>query len=365
MLRVDPDTGDPLPDNPGTGDKNARRIIAYGFRNPFRFAFRPGTTDAYVGDVGWLQWEEIDRVPDTTSQVRNYGWPCYEGTGRQSGYEAIGLNICRDLYASGSALPPLYTYSHAGPVASDGCPVGTSSISGVTFYEGTTFPPAYRGALFFADYARNCIWVMFPNAERHPNPATRQVFVEDARTPVDLEIGPGGDLYYADVGCGTIHRIRAINPNQEPSAQLPPPGRKAPRRCTSSSTPPGPPTRTAMRCNTPGTSTATVPTTTRRRPTPTRTYATEGMVTVRLRVTDPAGSPTPRPLELTVGIPPSVTIIAVRPTTDGTPSVTASTSAGSATAARTARPSLISSCCGRSISTTARRSSPTIATCTA
>ena len=102
-----PTPATPLPDNPGTGDDNARRIVAYGFRNPFRFAFRPGTTDAYVGDVGWLAWEELDRVPDTTSQVRNYGWPCYEGIGRQGGYEAIGLNLCKQ---------PLHG-RHAGPAA--------------------------------------------------------------------------------------------------------------------------------------------------------------------------------------------------------------------------------------------------------
>ena len=45
----------------------------------------PARPIVYVGDVGWLAWEEIDRDPDTTSQVRNYGWPCYEGAGRQGG----------------------------------------------------------------------------------------------------------------------------------------------------------------------------------------------------------------------------------------------------------------------------------------
>ena len=69
IIRVDPDTGDPLPTNPGTGDLNARRIVAYGLRNPFRFAFRPGTGDIYAGDVGWLAWEEINEVPNVATQV--------------------------------------------------------------------------------------------------------------------------------------------------------------------------------------------------------------------------------------------------------------------------------------------------------
>ena len=32
---------------------NARRIVAYGLRNPFRFTIRPGTNEVWVGDVGW------------------------------------------------------------------------------------------------------------------------------------------------------------------------------------------------------------------------------------------------------------------------------------------------------------------------
>ena len=57
VIRVDPATGAGLPDNPfaarGSTDPNARRIIAYGMRNPFRMALRPGTSQIWVGDVGW------------------------------------------------------------------------------------------------------------------------------------------------------------------------------------------------------------------------------------------------------------------------------------------------------------------------
>ncbi len=85
IIRVNPDTGDAMPDNPAAGDANAnrRRIVAYGFRNPFRFTFRPGTSELWIGDVGWNTWEEVNRDPDTTT-VRNFGWPCYEGQGRHA-----------------------------------------------------------------------------------------------------------------------------------------------------------------------------------------------------------------------------------------------------------------------------------------
>ena len=63
---------------------NARRIIAHGFRNPFRFTFRPTTNEIWVGDVGWDTWEEINLIANPTGGVANDGWPCYEGAGRQS-----------------------------------------------------------------------------------------------------------------------------------------------------------------------------------------------------------------------------------------------------------------------------------------
>ena len=293
IIRIDPDTGDPLPTNPGTGDLNRRRIVAYGLRNPFRFAFRPGTGDIYAGDVGWLAWEEINEIPNVATQVTNYGWPCYEGNGRQSGYEALGLNLCNNLYASGTARPPLYTYNHNAKVASESCPIGSSSVSGVEFNDGGTFPPAYDGAMFFADYSRNCIWVMFRGPDGKPNPATRQVFVDGASTPVDLEMGPAGDLYYADVGGGTIKRIRAIDPNRAPTAAFTatPTTGAAPLAVSFNATGSSDPNGDTL--PTPGTSTATARSTTRRPPrraAPTPRRATSPSACA---CRTPAASPTP------------------------------------------------------------------------
>ena len=69
LLRVDPATGAALPDNPAptSADPNARRIVAYGMRNPFRFAVRPGTGEVWIGDVGWNTWEEINRIQSPTA----------------------------------------------------------------------------------------------------------------------------------------------------------------------------------------------------------------------------------------------------------------------------------------------------------
>ena len=73
--------------NIGSADPNARRIVAHGFRNPFRITVRPGTNEVWAGDVGWNTWEEIDRIPNPTASTTNFGWPCYEGNGRQGDYD--------------------------------------------------------------------------------------------------------------------------------------------------------------------------------------------------------------------------------------------------------------------------------------
>jgi len=212
ILRVDPATGAALPSNPNatSPDANARRIVAYGLRNPFRFTVRPGTNDIWLGDVGWSDWEEIDRVANPTTGIANFGWPCYEGNGIQPSYQAANLPICNGLYAQPSAVTaPVLTYAHSAPVVTgESCPVGSSSISGMAFdVPGGAYPPGYDGALFFADYSRNCIWVMLAGATGLPDPTKIKTFIASAASPVDLELGPGNDLFYVDFTGGTVHRV--------------------------------------------------------------------------------------------------------------------------------------------------------------
>jgi len=225
IIRVDPFTGAGLSDNPlfSSPDPNARRIVAYGLRNPFRFTFRPGTTnEVWVGDVGDNTWEEIDRISNPLSPtVRNFGWPCYEGAAPHAGYQALGLNICETLYTSGSAVPPYFSYNHTLPVvAGETCPTGSSSISGLAFNQGGTYPASYQGALFFTDHSRKCIWSMFAGTNGLPDPATRATFVAGAANPVDLQIGPGGDVFYVDFDGGSIRRIQYTSGNQAPTAVI-------------------------------------------------------------------------------------------------------------------------------------------------
>jgi uncharacterized repeat protein (TIGR01451 family) len=216
LLRVDPATGAGVSGNPffSSTDANARRIIGYGFRNPFRFTIKPGTNDVWIADVGWNTWEEIDRVPDLTS-ARDFGWPCYEGAGHQSAYDSAHLNICENLYAAGTATAPFFAYNHGDHVvANDGCPTGGSAVAGLAFYTGTgNYPPGYAGALFFSDYTRQCVWVMLPGVGGDPDPTNIIPFASsvgsgaDGAGAVDVQLGPDGNVYYVDYANGKITRF--------------------------------------------------------------------------------------------------------------------------------------------------------------
>ena len=105
-------------------------------RNPFRFGVRPGTGEVWIGDVGWNTWEEIERLQNPTAAVVNFGWPCYEGAGRQSGYDSANLSICENLYAAGPSAvqAPLYAWNHGAQVVpGETCPTGSSSAAGIAF----------------------------------------------------------------------------------------------------------------------------------------------------------------------------------------------------------------------------------------
>ena len=224
IIRVDPDTGAGLPDNPLAGtssDPNASRVIAHGLRNPFRFDFRPGTDELWTGDVGWNTYEEINRIPDVNDTVmENFGWPCYEGQNRQSGYDGANLTLCENLYAGAGQDAPLYAYNHNSQIVSENpCPTGGSSVAGMAFYEGGSYPSEYDGAAFAADYSRDCIWAMMPGTDGVPSANQRQRFVTGALNPVHLEIGPGGDLFYVNFN-GTIQRVVYTAGNQPPTAAI-------------------------------------------------------------------------------------------------------------------------------------------------
>jgi glucose/arabinose dehydrogenase len=316
VIRVDPATGAGAAGNPmaASADANARRIIAHGLRNPFRFTFRPGTSELWVGDVGWNDWEEINRIPNATdAAMENFGWPCYEGVGRQGGYDGADLSICENLYGqAGAVTAPYFAYHHNNQVVpNESCPTGSSATAGLEFQfnNGNSYPAEYQDALFFADYTRDCIWVMPKGTNGLPAPGQIKSFVAGAANPVNLETGPGGDLFYVDFDGGTIRRVRYFSANRPPVAvaTASPTTGAAPLTVnfdgSGSSDPDGDILSYAWDLDGDGAyddSTAIRPT---------WTYTAAGSYAAKLRVNDPAGLSGTATVTVTVGnTPPTATI---------------------------------------------------------
>jgi glucose/arabinose dehydrogenase len=181
VLRINTDGTIPT-DNPfyNTASGNNRAIWALGLRNPFTFAFQPGTTRLFINDVGQSTWEEInDGIAGS-----NYGWPTTEGPTSNPAFRS-----------------PIFFYGH-GTTDTTGC-----AIVGGAFYNPPVaqFPSSYIGKYFFADLCSGWIRVFDPTA------GTATGFATGISTPVDLHVGPDGALYYLAQGSGgQVFRVSAL-----------------------------------------------------------------------------------------------------------------------------------------------------------
>ncbi len=187
-------SGQGMASNPywnGNASSNRSKIWAYGLRNAYRFALRPSDGTPFIGDVGWVTWEEVN----VATPGVNLGWPCYEGAYQQSAYSSE--SICQQLYSAGTATPPMIAWDHS---------TGGSAVTGGVFYTGANYPAEYQGAYFYGDYARNFIrWAQISatnTVQSGPN-----TFDDAAAGPVDFEIGPDGDIYYLSITTGEVRHI--------------------------------------------------------------------------------------------------------------------------------------------------------------
>ena len=150
-------------------------------RNPYTFAFQPGTGRMFINDVGATTFEEInDGLAGS-----NYGWSICEGA-------------CNP--PNGNFRDPLFQYGH-GTGNTTGC-----AIVGGAFYNPPVnqFPASYLGKYFFADLCSGWIRVMDPANN------TASGFATGLSTPVDLQVGPDGALYYLMRGNGgQVWRVTA------------------------------------------------------------------------------------------------------------------------------------------------------------
>ena len=219
ILRIDPDTGRGVAGNPfygtaahdGTdpaayGTSNASRVLAYGFRNPFRFSLLADGR-IMVGDVGDAATEEIDVIDPDGGGSRNYGWPCYEGDDRTGVTVGTGApdpatnpwDTCRILWSQDDATTgPVHSYPHLA---------GGGSVTGGVVYTGDTYPQEYQGAYFFGDYAQNFIRTGRVDHDGGLSAVEPFAHCSAVGGPVKFANGPDGTLWYLSIYTGSLRRI--------------------------------------------------------------------------------------------------------------------------------------------------------------
>lgn len=171
-------------------------IWAWGFRNPWRFAFDPRTGLLWVGDVGEVTYEEV-----TIARAgRHHGWPWREGA------RGWPPSRCRETVPdAGDCVDPAYFCRHGD--AAGGIDGECQSITGGAFLEGPAWPVEWRGLYLFSDNANGRVWTLSPDASRTGVvPGSRREVGRIAGSPVSMRAGPDGLIYVA-VLSGSIVRI--------------------------------------------------------------------------------------------------------------------------------------------------------------
>ena len=193
ILRIDVDNTDgdkqySIPaDNPFKGQARLGReeIYAWGFRNPWRFAFDRETGVLWAADVGQDVWEEINIV----EKGGNYGWDLREG------FHKFGPN---GFDANSNLTEPIWEYDHE---------VG-KSITGGTVYRGKRLPKL-NGYYVYGDYVSNKFWALKYDSSTGKVVANRPIETSNI-TVMTFGEDQSGEVYCTD-SFGQIHRFAEAN----------------------------------------------------------------------------------------------------------------------------------------------------------
>ncbi len=202
------------PDNPfaANPDEDAKLVWAWGLRNPFRFSVDPATGDLWIGDVGFISWEEVDHVPAASGGGQNFGWPILEGPDPPGTGDTCG--------AGNTFTAPAYVYPHGAVIA--------AAIGGPMYRAGSASPNAlpasYDGSYFLMDWGGEWMrrlvpgpggLVLAPPAPGQPDPENWATGIGQIS---DIAIGPDGALWLAQKGGAVrgIYRIRRTLPTGVP-----------------------------------------------------------------------------------------------------------------------------------------------------
>ena len=203
ILRVRPSAnGHIVPaDNPFVDVEDARpEIFALGMRNPFRMTHDKSGDRLYVGDVGDIVWEEVNRI----ERGANFGWPLREGPcpkGKRRPCDPLPEGL----------TDPVVAYTHPLENWKD-----SNSITALAYCDGPDLPPIYQDGLFFADYNERSL--SFVSGARGENGIQR--FSDNIGKLTDMGCRDDG-LYLLDMETGKLFQVYHTGaPNQIPAAVL-------------------------------------------------------------------------------------------------------------------------------------------------
>ena len=194
MLRIDVHGSLPYqvpPDNPFAGMSPVRgEIFAFGLQNPRRFSFDRVTGDLWLGDVGSLRAEEIDRIPVGSPGGQNFGWKLCEGT-----FDASGAGC-----SAPGLTAPVLAYPNG--------PGGGMSVTGGAVYRGAQIPDLY-GKYVYADFVNGRIWSFDAQngAQQIASHAGIAAFAEDR----------AGELLLVDRNAGKLLRLTSAGSELDPN----------------------------------------------------------------------------------------------------------------------------------------------------
>lgn len=188
-------------------DGSGRSIFARGLRNTIGFGWHPHTHAMWGFDQGidWLGDDEPMEELNLLQQGKDYGWPdAYDA--RKVNPSSDGTNAEKQQHAASSEPPVLGYQAHSSPIW-------------MLFYDGTMFPPEYRGDAFIAFHGswnrkpptgHKVVRVRFQDGKPVGFEDFLTGFLEDDHTfgrPAGLAALDDGSLVVGDDTNGVLYRV--------------------------------------------------------------------------------------------------------------------------------------------------------------